>query len=215
METPNAKAEFDSLEARIFRSAKELFHKKGYYATTTREIAQRAGTSETGIFRKFPSKYGLLMEVYNEAWRVVNVTIGAPKHEDPRYEIIRVFSVLADLFDKDPLTTEFILINTGNTDTLLIERKAKAIISEQNQKYIENIRSLCQTTVKQRLVVPSFTTNSLTEVILGIYEGTLLGWYLSDHSDSYPQRVTAREMIEALCHILSLKTFNPNGYARS
>lgn len=195
----------DSLEGRVFLAARELFYTKGYYATTTREIAKRAGTSETGVFRTFPSKYGLLMAVYNDAWKIFNSAIGESKFDDPRREIIRIFHVLTDLYAKDSLTVAFMVINTGNTDTLLIEHNDHAIVSQENIKYIERIRMLCADAVNKRFVAPVYTVNALTEVILGIYEGTLLGWYLADNSDDYGERVSSKDMVKALGHILSLK----------
>jgi AcrR family transcriptional regulator len=195
----------ESLENRVFHAARELFYHKGYYATSTREIALKAGTSETGVFRKYPSKYDLLMAVYNDAWGVFNKALGSSSLDDPRREIIRIFTLLSKLYKTDPLTIAFMLINTGNTDTLLIERKDQAIISEENIKYIERVRNLCKNAVTRRLVARVYSVNSLTETILGIYEGTLLGWYLADHTKCYPERVTVGEMVRALGHILSLK----------
>ncbi|MGH9037909.1 MAG: TetR/AcrR family transcriptional regulator [Acidimicrobiia bacterium] len=43
----------------LLEAAQELFAAKGYAATTTREIAERAGVSETLLFRHFSSKQRL------------------------------------------------------------------------------------------------------------------------------------------------------------
>jgi AcrR family transcriptional regulator len=203
------------LESRVFEAARHLFYTKGYYATTTREIAARAKTSEAGVFRKFPTKYSLLMAVYNDAWRRINDSVaGRTQHDDPRMEILTIFTDLATIYDSDPLTAAFVLINTGNTDTLLIERKDEAIISPENTRYIEHLRALCKAAVDRKLVSPSFTPNSLTESVLGIFEGTLLGWYLADNSkdylnnvtDTFSDKVSIEEMTLILRHLLSLET---------
>lgn len=46
--------------SRILEAAVELFGQRGYSATTTRSIAQRAGVNEVTLFRLFQSKRGLL-----------------------------------------------------------------------------------------------------------------------------------------------------------
>lgn len=54
---------------RLLRSALELFTANGFRATTTPEIAQRAGVAEGTIYRHFTGKDHLLNEVYRTAQR--------------------------------------------------------------------------------------------------------------------------------------------------
>jgi AcrR family transcriptional regulator len=46
----------------LLEAARELFAERGHRATTTRQIAERAGVSEDLIFRYYGSKNGLLQE---------------------------------------------------------------------------------------------------------------------------------------------------------
>jgi AcrR family transcriptional regulator len=46
----------------LLESARDLFSRQGYSATSTREIAEHAGVSETLMFRYFGSKAGLFRE---------------------------------------------------------------------------------------------------------------------------------------------------------
>ncbi len=48
---------------RIVEAAVLAFAEQGYAATSTRDIAVRAGVSEAGIFRHFPSKKDLLVRI--------------------------------------------------------------------------------------------------------------------------------------------------------
>ncbi|HZD94103.1 MAG TPA: TetR/AcrR family transcriptional regulator [Candidatus Sulfotelmatobacter sp.] len=50
----------------IMRAASSLFARHGYGATTTREIAQRAGINEALLFRHFPSKKKLYWTIIDE-----------------------------------------------------------------------------------------------------------------------------------------------------
>jgi len=45
----------------IIKAAIELFSKQGYAATSTREIAQKAGVAEGSIFKLFPTKKDLIL----------------------------------------------------------------------------------------------------------------------------------------------------------
>ncbi len=71
----------------IVKAAIELFSKKGFGRTTTKELAQRAGISEALLFRHFPDKESL----YEEILRV--------KIEERCEPIVGAFSVDADPAD--------------------------------------------------------------------------------------------------------------------
>jgi AcrR family transcriptional regulator len=59
---------------RVLDSALELFGSKGFAATTTRDIAARAGVNEVTLFRNFGSKQGLFAAVFAERSLVPAVT---------------------------------------------------------------------------------------------------------------------------------------------
>ena len=54
---------------RLLRAAAELYTTIGYQATTTPELAARAGVAEGTIYRHFTGKENLLNEVYRDAQR--------------------------------------------------------------------------------------------------------------------------------------------------
>ncbi|MFK8185484.1 MAG: TetR family transcriptional regulator [Phormidesmis sp.] len=56
-----------SSREKIVVAALELFSKQGTTATTTKEIAEKAGVNEVTLFRQFGSKQGLLLAVIQEA----------------------------------------------------------------------------------------------------------------------------------------------------
>lgn len=51
----------------ILRAAADLIAERGYRATTTRAIAERAGVNEVTIFRRFKNKQGILVAL-GESW---------------------------------------------------------------------------------------------------------------------------------------------------
>lgn len=53
---------------RILESAQRLFASKGFDGTTTRELAETAGVAEGTLFRHFPNKKAILVEVATSGW---------------------------------------------------------------------------------------------------------------------------------------------------
>ena len=53
---------------RILKSALKLFAKLGYDGTTTRDLAESAGIAEGTLFRHFPNKKAILIEVATQGW---------------------------------------------------------------------------------------------------------------------------------------------------
>ena len=49
----------------VIKAAVELFSEKGYAATSTREIAQKAGVAEGTIFKHYPTKKDLMLWITN------------------------------------------------------------------------------------------------------------------------------------------------------
>ncbi|MCG6135286.1 MAG: TetR/AcrR family transcriptional regulator [Nostoc sp. LLA-1] len=54
--------------ARILQAAQHLFASKGFDGTTTRDLAQAAGVAEGTLFRHFPNKKSILVEVATSGW---------------------------------------------------------------------------------------------------------------------------------------------------
>lgn len=53
---------------RILQAAQRLFSRKGYEGTTTASLAQAAGVAEGTLFRHFPNKKAILIEVATNGW---------------------------------------------------------------------------------------------------------------------------------------------------
>jgi AcrR family transcriptional regulator len=53
---------------RILQAAQRLFASQGYDGTTTRDLAQAAGVAEGTLFRHFPNKKAILVEVATNGW---------------------------------------------------------------------------------------------------------------------------------------------------
>jgi TetR/AcrR family transcriptional regulator len=103
----------------LIETALDLFARKGFEGTTTKEIAAAAGVTEGVIFRHFPSKHALYMAVLDfkvqsfelQDWlaatrgcmernddagliRMIMAGIVQDYRSDPRFERVRLFAAL-------------------------------------------------------------------------------------------------------------------------
>ncbi len=53
---------------RILQAAQKLFARKGFDGTTTKDLARKAGVAEGTIFRHFPNKKAILIELATAGW---------------------------------------------------------------------------------------------------------------------------------------------------
>ncbi len=58
----------EDTRTRILKAALQLFARKGYDATTTKDLAAAAGVAEGTLFRHFTNKKAILIEVATNGW---------------------------------------------------------------------------------------------------------------------------------------------------
>ncbi len=82
----------DDARRRLQQAALELFRERGYEATTTAEIAARAGLTERTFFRHFPDKREALFDG-EEAFRVAlsDGVLSAPADLSPMGALVHAF----------------------------------------------------------------------------------------------------------------------------
>jgi len=91
----------DDARRRLAQAALELFSERGYDATTTAEIAARAGVTERTFFRHFPDKREVLFDG-EAAFRdtLADGVLAAPRELDPlgalRWSFLSVEQTLID-----------------------------------------------------------------------------------------------------------------------
>jgi len=100
----------DLTHQRLIRAALELFSSRGYYDTTTAQIAKKAGVAEGTIYRHFPSKQQLLNELYRAALRWAAKTVEDSGGATPQARLALVAQGLVEGAVRDPAVVKLGLL---------------------------------------------------------------------------------------------------------
>ena len=73
---------------RILQAAQKLFARKGFESTTTKDLARTAKVAEATIFRYFPTKKAILIEVATEGWVEILTDLLMELSEMASYEAV-------------------------------------------------------------------------------------------------------------------------------
>jgi AcrR family transcriptional regulator len=104
LDLPRRERNKHAKRARIVAAARALFARRGFAATTTAEIARRAGIGTGTLFLYFASKEDLLVEIFREE---MDALVAAAFDTLPRRaalldEIVYVLGVLVAFHERDP-----------------------------------------------------------------------------------------------------------------
>jgi len=109
---PPSRRDGAATRQKLLRAGLELFTTVGFRATTTPEIAARAGVAEGTIYRHFSGKEDLLIAAYHEAQRWgLELVKGADgdKALSPREQLLGVAKRLVSAGESDPAMTRMLL----------------------------------------------------------------------------------------------------------
>ena len=79
----------EDTRSRILKAALRLFAAQGYDGTTTKELAKKAKVAEGTIFRYFPNKKAVLIEVATEGWVEILTDLLTELSEMGNYKAVR------------------------------------------------------------------------------------------------------------------------------
>jgi AcrR family transcriptional regulator len=109
---PPSKRDGAATRQKLLRAALELFTTVGFRATTTPEIAARAGVAEGTIYRHFTGKEDLLLAAYREAQDWGLELIRQPEGDktlSARDRLLAVAQRLVKAAERDPAMTRMLL----------------------------------------------------------------------------------------------------------
>jgi len=185
----------------LLESAQHVFTTKGYVATTTREIAERAGVSETLMFRYFGSKLGLFREAlvgpfetfvhsFNDRW------IAAARDRYDVEALTRQFiGELYDLFQKNRGLVVIVWAADAHTDSEL------SGVFDDVVKNLETLVEIGQRAATIKNLYPTPRQEIVTRATLSMIAGMAV-FGTSFYGRHRPKR---EEIIDALV-AMSLRT---------
>jgi AcrR family transcriptional regulator len=109
---PTGKRDGAATRQRLIRAGLELFTTIGFRATTTPEIAARAGVAEGTIYRHFSGKENLLIAAYHEAQRWGLELVKGPEADlalAPQERLLGIAKRLVSAGESDPAMTRMLL----------------------------------------------------------------------------------------------------------
>jgi AcrR family transcriptional regulator len=122
---PTPRRDGEATRQRLLRAALELFTTTGFRATTTPQIAERAGVAEGTIYRHFSSKEQLLNDVYRAAHRWAATLIAETEGPYRAQERLhRIGRRLLEGAERDPAGARMLL--QSRDDQYLDERSREA-----------------------------------------------------------------------------------------
>jgi len=96
---------------RLYRAAKKLFAEKGFRATTTAEIVEKAKTSESQLIKYFGSKEDLFFAFFKNFWEEINKKIkGLEEDISVIKKFEEIFSIVINFFEEDKELAAILLL---------------------------------------------------------------------------------------------------------
>ena len=145
-------------EQAVRAAALELFTEQGFDATTTKQIAERAGVSHGTVFVVAATKEALLVKVLEEQLRqvVASRAESLPSRGGPRARILYLFDGLFDFYAASPELSRAFLKHI----IFFTEPVAQAQYDEHVARF---------TTYLASLLAPARNASTLASAILALY----------------------------------------------
>jgi AcrR family transcriptional regulator len=128
---PRRLARGEATRAKIFAAALALFRKRGFAATTMREIAEDAGVALGAAYYYFPSKDAIVLAYYDETQRLTaqRMTETFAETTDVRERLGVAFHARLDVLARDRklLSAIFHSIADPSTDISIFGKKTKRV----------------------------------------------------------------------------------------
>jgi AcrR family transcriptional regulator len=177
----------------LIAAAQDVFNRKGYSSTSTREIADTAEVSETLMFRYFGSKAGLFREAIVQPFielvdRGIEARLANPnRFDEPREEARKLVAEMYDLFRTHRALAALLFAADAMTESELAESGVLDEVRAQVERLVEFGTAEAQ--IQGAAVAPGvhdLTTRATIAMVAGM--ATFGTWY-------YGKRRPSRDVI--------------------
>lgn len=166
----------------LIAAAQDLFNRKGYTSTSTREIADAAQVSETLMFRYFGSKAGLFREAMVTPFvelvdREIESRLANPnRYDEPREEARKLIAELYDVFRTHRALAALLFAGDALSESDLAE---SGVLDEVRTQVERLVAFGAEEAKAQGAVVPPDVHNLTTRAMIAMVAGmaTFGTWY--------------------------------------
>ncbi len=187
---------------KIIKSATRLFSEKGFYNTSTDEIAEIAGISKGLIFHYFLSKEELYCSVLNEneikLERRLKKAIKNTK--SAKEKLTRTLEALFSYFIKNKAVLGFFF-----TEVVGLE-KASKFKEEKKKERLKILKEIIDEGIEKK-EFKKVDSKKVTQFFLGVIESILIS--ISKQKKSLPPKKITQQLLDIFFYGIAL----PKGYA--
>lgn len=178
--------------ARLLTAAADALVEVGYYNASTQEICRRAGVSQGGLFRHFPTREALMVAVAADVGDRVLAEYRAAyaRRRSAKSELALALELLRRACRSRANQAWYELALAARTDARL-----RAAIGPHAAAYYESIRALARTLLPGHAAALGARFDVLVDTVVATFDGEQFQRFL----DVRPMRDAARiELLEAL-----------------
>lgn len=162
----------------IKRAARELFARKGFESTRTREIAERADIGAGTLFLYTSSKEELLVEIFLEELgpTLDSAFASVPANAPLLDQLLHIFNSIVRYHERDPgLARVFV------KEMTFVEDPLKARMATFLRSWYSRMATVIESAQARGEFSPGVPAFALARNCFAIYISTLRSWLNSDH----------------------------------
>ncbi len=171
--------------ARIEKAGRALFARRGFEATTTRAIAERADIGIGTLFLYFPKKEDLLVHLFQRDIGGVTAELFATLPADaPLLEqLLHLFDGLLAYYERDPALSRVFI-----KELLFLDAPRRERVTDFTVEFLGRVAALVADARRRRALAGGAEPHALASAAFGLYCFTLISWL----GGILPDRATAR-----------------------
>lgn len=157
----------------VLAAARACFARKGFHATSMREVLREAGVSAGTVYRYFPKKEDLVIAIAQENLSVVADTIESMMHRTPLppldQVIGEVFAVLQDHDDKLDIARLALQVWAEAARSPELAVRVRAQLSSIGDAFTQLVRGYCYQRQLPSGVSPEAVGATMTALLPGFF----------------------------------------------
>ncbi|MET7615961.1 TetR/AcrR family transcriptional regulator [Streptomyces sp. NPDC005408] len=156
----------DARRGEVLATAARVFAPRGYYGTSTTEVAKGAGISQSYLYRLFPDKEALFVAVVEECGRLIRERLAEAVVQVGSAEPADVLDAMGDAYahliaDRDDLLRVLMHANCAASEPVI-----RAAVQAMYARLVEYVRSASG--APDELIQGFFATGFLCNVVVSI-----------------------------------------------